>query len=228
MPALQPNILGRALLAGAVVLALSGAGAAVVRAAGETAGSEDAALVSSQPAPPAPGGQGKAEEARGQGKGRELHSESVVKKGDGTLETRITQFGTVESVSETSITVKSEDGFTLAYAIGADTRIRKQAAAAPDGTAPKDDAGKRVKPSAATAADLKQGDTVRIRGVKNGASITARTIIEGAGGKGQGLGQGKGRGMGLGQGKGLGHGQAKAGDRGQAKAGDRGQADDVP
>jgi hypothetical protein len=206
----------------------------VVRAAGETAGSEDSALVSSQPAPPAPGGQGNAEEARGQGKGRELHSESVVKKGDGTLETRITQAGTVESVSETSITVKSEDGFTLAYAIGADTRIRKQGAAAPDGTAPRDDAGKRVKPSAATAADLKQGDTVRIRGVKNGASITARTIIEGAGGKGQGLGHGKGLGQGKGLGHGKGHGHGKGLGHGQglghgkAKAEDRGPADDVP
>src|SRR5688500_6685263 len=218
MPALQPNSLGRALLAGAVVLALSGAGAAVVRAAGETAGSEDAAVVSSQPAPPAPGGQGKAEEAKGQGKGRELHSESVVKKGDGTLETRITQFGTVESVSETSITIKSEDGFTLAYAIVAETRSRKHASPAPDGTAPRDDAGKRVKPSAATAADLKQGDTVRIRGVKNGASITARTIVEGAGGKGKGLGQGKGlgHGKGLGQGRGLGHGKGLGQGRGQA------------
>ena len=235
MPVPQPKTLRRALLAGAVVLALCGAGPAMVRAAEETAGRGDAdpQLVASQPTatPPAPGDQGKAEKAKkGQGKARELHSESVVKKGDGSLETRITQFGTVESVSDTSITVKSEDGFTLAYAISADTKIRKRPAAAANGTAPQDgtppsegaapapqdDAGKRVKPSAATAADLKQGDTVRIRGIKNGTSISAMAIVEGAAAKGKGLGQGKG----AGQGKGLG--QSKAKGQGQ------GQADDAP
>jgi hypothetical protein len=128
----------------------------------------------------------------------------------------------VEAVSETSITVKSEDGFTLAYAISADTKIRKRPAAAANGTAPQDDAGKRAKPSAATAADLKQGDTVRIRGIKNGTSISARAIVEGAAAKGKALGQGKGAGEG--QGKGLGQGKAKGEGRGQGQ----GQADDAP
>ena len=238
MPVPQPKTLRRALFAGAVVLALCGAGPAMVRAADETAGrgEADPQLVASQPTatPPAPGDQGKSEQAKGQGKGRELHSESVVKKGDGSLETRISQFGTVESVSETSITVKSEDGFTLAYAISADTKIRKRPAAAANGTAPQDgtapsdnatppnsaapqdDAGKRAKPSAATAADLKQGDTVRIRGIKNGTSISATAIVEGAAAKGKALGQGKGAGQGQGQGKGLGQGKAKGEGRGQA------------
>ena len=109
MPVPQPKTLRRALFAGAVVLALCGAGPAMVRAADETAGrgEADPQLVASQPTatPPAPGDQGKSEQAKGQGKGRELHSEGVVKKADGSLETRITQFGTVEAVSETSITV---------------------------------------------------------------------------------------------------------------------------
>ncbi|MDR6557147.1 hypothetical protein J2809_001498 [Arthrobacter pascens] len=239
MPVPQPKTLRRALLAGAVVLALCGAGPAMVRAAEETAGRGDAdpQLVASQPTatPPAPGDQGKAEEAKkGQGKGRELHSESVVKKGDGSLETRITQFGTVESVSDTSITVKSEDGYTLAYAISADTKIRKRPAAAADGTppsegtapAPQDDAGKRVKPSAATAADLKQGDTVRIRGIKNGTSISATAIVEGAAAKGKGLGQGKGAGQAQGQGQG--QRQGKGLGQGKAKGEGQGQADDAP
>lgn len=248
MPVPQPKTLRRALFAGAVVLALCGAGPAMVRAADETAGrgEADPQLVASQPTatPPAPGDQGKSEQAKGQGKGRELHSESVVKKADGSLETRITQFGTVEAVSETSITVKSEDGFTLAYAISADTKIRKRPAAAANGTAPQDgtapsdsatppnsaapqdDAGKRAKPSAATAADLKQGDTVRIRGIKNGTSISATAIVEGAAAKGKALGQGKGAGQGQGQGKGLGQGKAKGEGRGQGQG--QGQADDAP
>lgn len=203
----------------------------MVWAAGEPVALQEAApLVSPQDAatPPASEGPGKSEKSQGQGKslGRQLRGESVVKKGDGSLETRITQFGTVESVSASSITVKSEDGFTQVYAINAETKIRKKPAAAADGTpkdgigpkdsiapkdssppsdgtAPNDDAGERGKPSAATAADLKQGDTVRIKGIRNGDTVTATAIRAGAGAKG--LGQGKG----LSQGKGLGHGKAK-------------------
>lgn len=223
MPVQQPKTLRRAVLAGAVVLALTGAGGAMVWAAGEPAALQEAApLVSPQDAatPPASEGPGKSEKSQGQGKslGRQLRGESVVKKGDGSLETRITQFGTVESVSASSITVKSEDGFTQVYAINAETKIRKKPAAAADGTpngnstapkdstAPNDDADERGKPSAATAADLQQGDTVRIKGIRNGDTVTATAIRAGAGANGKGLGQGKGlsKGKGLGHGKGLG------------------------
>ena len=236
MPGHHPNTLRRAVLAGAVVLALTGAGGAMVWAAGEPTALQDAALqdaapqlVSPQDAapPPASEGPGKSEKSQGQGKGRELRGESVVKKGDGSLKTRIIQFGTVESVSASSITVKSEDGFSQVYAITAETKISKQPAAAADarkdGTAPKDstppsddagerdDDGERVKPSAATAADLKQGDAVRIKGIRAGDTVTATMIRAGA--KGKGPSQSKG----LGQGKGLGHGKAKAEGRGQAE-----------
>jgi hypothetical protein len=243
MPVHHPNTLRRAVLAGVVVLALTGAGGAMVWAAGEPAALRDAALqdaapqlVSPQDAapPPASEGPGKSEKSQGQGKGRELRGESVVKKGDGSLKTRIIQFGTVESVSASSITVKSEDGFSQVYAITAETKIRKQPAAAADGTAPKDstarkdsiapkdstapsdDAGERddderVNPSAATAADLKPGDTVRIKGTRAGDTVTATMIRTGA--KGKGPGQGKG----FSQSKGLGHGKAKGEGRGQAE-----------
>jgi hypothetical protein len=270
MPDHHPNTLRRAVLAGAVVLALTGAGGAMVWAAGEPTALRDAALqdaapqlVSPQDAapPPASEGPGKSEKSQGQGKGRELRDESVVKKGDGSLKTRIIQFGTVESVSASSITVKSEDGFSQVYAITAETKIRKQPAPAADGpaakdsispkdsTAPKDsiapsdDAGERddderVNPSAATAADIKQGDTVRIKGVRAGDTVTATMIRTGAKGKGPGQGNGvaqsKGlaEGKGLSQSKGLGEGkglsQSKGLGHGKAKGEGQGQAEDVP
>lgn len=214
MPVKDPTKRRSLALAVAIVFVLSGTGVAVAWAASEPTQAGDAgpqvAGVSPSPSP-----SGKPDKA--QGKARELHSESVVKKADGSFEKRVTQIGTVESVSDKSITVKSEDGFSQEYVINAETRIRKvgkpsaDSTAPKDSPAPKDDAGKGLKPSAATAADLKQGDTVRIRGVRDGSAVTATQIIEGAGangkGLGKGLGQDKGLGKGLGRGKGQGQGQ---------------------
>jgi hypothetical protein len=130
-----------------------------------------------------------------------LHSESVVKKADGTFETHVSQRGTVESVSDSAITVKSEDGYSLTYAVNADTKVTKVPAVAPDSSQgtdssrETDDGGKRVKPSGGTIADIAAGATVRISGVKNGDQVTAERIAEGAGG-GPGLGMGRGHGKG--------------------------------
>ncbi len=177
-------------LAGGIVLALSGAGAAVVWAdAGQSAPSQ----TSTSPSTPAPATTDKAPgEGRGQAKNRgmALHSETVVKKADGGFETRLAQQGAIEAVSGSSITVKSEDGFSQAYAITADTRITRLAA---------------------TAADLKAGDRVRIAGVKDGSGATARQIVAGTPG-----GQGPGRGLGHGKGKHLGDGHWKDKAPGQA------------
>ncbi len=137
-----------------------------------------------------------------------LHGESVVKKGDGGFETRLTQQGVIEAVSSTSITVKSEDGFSQTYAINAGTKITKLPPPAADGTIPRDSAGKRLKPAAATAADLRTGEQVRITGVKDGSGITAGHIVAGAPGV-QGPGNGVGRGLGNGWGKHLGNGHWK-------------------
>ena len=126
-----------------------------------------------------------------------LHSESVVKQVDGTFETEVSQRGTVESVSDTSITVRSEDGYTQAYAINAETKIAQVPPAPADGAGAKDDGGKRVKPSGGTIADISAGDVVRISGAKNGDAVTAERIVEGAGG-GPGLGLGRGHGHGRG------------------------------
>lgn len=239
MPVKDPGKRRSTALAVAIVFALSGGGAAAAWAAGEPAaqardaGAQLAPSAVSPSPSPSPSPPGRPDKA--QGKARELHSESVVKKADGSLEKRVTQIGTVESVSDNAITVKSEDGFSQEYAISADTRIRKvpkPAAADPapkDSPAPKDDAGKRLKPSAATAADLKQGDTVRIMGVRDGSAVTATMIVDGAAngkGLGKGLGQSLGKGLGQGQGKGLGRDNGQGNGRGQGNGQGRDDAED--
>jgi hypothetical protein len=228
MPVKDPGKRRSTALAVAIVFALSGAGVAAAWAASEPAAQARDAAAQLAPSavspPPSPSPPGSPDKARA--KARELHSESVVKNADGSFEKRVTQIGTVESVSDKAITVKSEDGFSQEYAISADTRIRKvpkPAAADPapkDSPAPKDDAGKRLKPSAATAADLKQGDTVRIMGVQDGSAVTATIIVDGAAngkGLGKGLGQSLGKGLGQGQGKGLGRDNGQGNGRGQGR-----------
>jgi hypothetical protein len=203
----QPNKIRKAVLIGAIGVALTGAGVAVVSAAsGPPTPSPSTASPSATPGSPVP------DKGNGAAHGRRLHGESVVKKSDGSFETRVAQQGTVEAVSGSSITVKSEDGFSQDYVINADTKIVKLPEPVADGTAAKDDAGKRLRPSAATAADIKQGDTVRISGVRDGSSVTARNIVDGAAGakgNGLGLGHGLGRGHGLGHGRGMGNGNAQ-------------------
>ena len=193
----------KAALGGAVALALTGTGVVFAWAANEPP----------PPAPPSSSPPGKSGNAPGQNKvadqskapgqdkpdkaprPQHLHSESVVKKADGTLETEVSQRGTVESVSDTSITVRSEDGYAQAYAVNAETKIAQVPAAPVDGAAAKDDGGKRLKPSGGTIADIATGDVVRISGAKNGDTVTAQRIVEGAGGgPGPGLGRGHGHG----------------------------------
>ncbi|WP_226761400.1 hypothetical protein [Arthrobacter sp. SO3] len=144
-----------------------------------------------------------------------LHGEGMVKKDDGGFETRLTQQGAIESVSSASITVKSEDGFSQTYVLNAGTKVMKLPPPAADGTVQRDSAGKRLKPTAATAADLATGEQVRITGVKDGSGITAMHIVAGAQGV-PGPGNGVGTGLGNGVGKHLGHGHWKDQAAGQA------------
>lgn len=192
----EPLRIRKALLAGVVALALTGTGTAIAWAVTDT------------PSPSASGegnGQDKAKAAKPDKSQRpqHLHSESTVKKADGTFETVLTQHGTVEAVNETSVTVKSEDGFTQSYAINADTRIVKVPAPAADGLPATGDDGKRLKPSDVTIAEIAVGESVRVSGVRNGSDATARKLVEGAGsGKGLGLGKELGKGLGKGHGHG--------------------------
>lgn len=205
----QPRI-RKAFIAGAVALALSGTGAAI-------AWSADSPFPPSSPSQSAPGQSAPGQSAPGQEKKQDKpgkpdksakpgkpgnpdksqrpqlqHSESVVKNADGTFQTIVEQRGTVEAVSETSITVKSEDGFSRSYTVNAETRITKAPATGED--------GKLVRPGDGSIADISPGEAVRISGVKSGDQATAGRIAEGAGDV---------PGLGLGRGSGMGHGHAR-------------------
>lgn len=208
--------LRKAALAGAVALVLTGTGAAL---AWSDASTPSPSPSPSQSAPQAPGNSGKAPGQNKPGKAQRsqpLHGEEVVKNADGTFQTVLDQRGTVESVSGSAITVKSEDGFTQTYAVNGDTKITRIPPAAADGSGPtaspgmpaspgaKDDDGKRLKPIDGTIADIAAGDAVRIAGVKNGDNATAKRIVKGDG-DGPGMGLGRGAGHAPGHGRGLGH-----------------------
>src|SRR5207245_10029091 len=77
-----------------------------------------------------------------------MHGEFVVPKPGGGYQTVLTQLGTVESVSSSSITVKSEDGFSHTYTVNNDTLVY----AGDNGIA-----------------DVAHGDTVRVLAVGSAA-----------------------------------------------------------
>ncbi len=194
----EPLRIRKALLAGVVALALTGTGVAIAWSATDSP--------SPSPSESAPGKQDKKQDKAQ--RPQHLHSESVVKKADGTFETHLGQQGTVEAVSDTSVTVKSEDGYTQSYAVNADTKVIKFPAPAADGSPATGEDGKRLKPSEVAIAEIAKGESVRVSGVKSGDSVTADRIVEGAGtGPGLGLGKGLGKGPGKGLGKGHGHGK---------------------
>jgi hypothetical protein len=201
----QRTGLRNVVLAGSIVLALTGAGAAAVWAGTAPSGvpltvpTTSVTPLAGPTTPSTPPAEVPPGQAQKKNRAVPLHGESVVKSGDGVFETRLAQQGAIEAVSTSSITVKSEDGFSQVYAINAESKITKLPPPAADGTLPRDSAGKKLKPSAATAAELRAGEQVRITGVKDGSSITAGRIVAGVQGA-----QGPGKGWGLGLGKGLG------------------------
>jgi hypothetical protein len=180
----------KAMLAGAVALALSGTGVALAWSATGTP-SPSPSQTAPNPSQTAPGRQKAPDQQKAPGqqkaqRAQPLHGEGVVKQPDGTFQTVLEQRGTVQSVSDSAITVKSEDGFTQSYTVNADTKITK---------IPTGDDGTRSKPADGTIADIATGDTVRIAGVKDGDKATAKRIVEGAS-DGPGLGLGRGHGLG--------------------------------
>lgn len=74
---------------------------------------------------------------------------------------RVVQFqrGTVERVTATAITVRSRDGFVATYAVTADTKVRQQRQPAAIGT-------------------IAAQDRVRVVGVEDGKTVTAKRIVE--------------------------------------------------
>ena len=80
-----------------------------------------------------------------------LHGEFVVSQ-NGRYTTELTQTGVLTAVSDTSITAKSEDGFTQTYTLSPDSRANPV---------------------------LAIDDTVTIRATKANGAVTATTVTEG-------------------------------------------------
>lgn len=158
----------KVLLAGGIAVALTGGGTAAV-----WAGTQPSPSPSSSTASPGP--TTSADTKAAEGRGKAIHGEHVVKQQDGSYRTVVTQAGTIESVSDSEVTVKSEDGFTQRYAINAETRITKIPT---DLSQLRNGKGKPTMPSA-TVAELKAGDTVHASGIKDGTAVTATRIVSG-------------------------------------------------
>jgi hypothetical protein len=106
-----------------------------------------------------PGPRGRLGAGLGRGlSGNALHGEFVVKDKDGKIVTRVVQHGQVTAVSATSISLKSEDGFTGTYAVNGDTKVR-------------------VGGDNAAISGVKTGNEGWIVATKNGSSSTATVLV---------------------------------------------------
>jgi hypothetical protein len=103
------------------------------------------------------GGPGKGGGMGMRGAGMGIHGSFVAPKQGGGYQTIHTQRGVVTDVSTTSITVKSEDGYSKKYAVTADTVVN----------AKRDGIG-----------SIKVDDEVMIIGVENGDSVDAVQIMD--------------------------------------------------
>ncbi len=86
-----------------------------------------------------------------------IHGSFTVKGPKGAYETIDTQYGTAESVSSSSITVKSDDGFSQTYTVGSSTVVDA------------DSSG---------ILSVKVGDTVSIQGLVSGSTVTAERVLD--------------------------------------------------
>src|SRR5581483_10960889 len=97
----------------------------------------------------------------GFGKFGGLHGEFTVKKPDGSgYETVATQTGEVTAVSPSSITVKSEDGFSRTYSVDENTVVGSG----------RDGIG-----------SVKTGDTVHVAGLVDGGKASAAAVVDSTG-----------------------------------------------
>ena len=89
-----------------------------------------------------------------------LHAEATVQTKAG-VQTLVVQRGEVTAVNDTSVTVKSADGFSLTWTFGDKLRIAKRGA--PGGEADR--------------SQLKPGVTVGVAGLRDGSTTTARLVV---------------------------------------------------
>ena len=195
-PTAKPWTLKRGLVvAGAAVVLAAGAGLGVYALTSSTAAADGTAAAGTTPAGPggqgfAPGGtggQGSAPDGfagggmPGQGGAGSLsprgvdaglaaavHAEYVVLQGSAYV-TKAEQLGTVTEISQGSVTVKSSDGFTRSYALGADVVVGRQQQRRTQGGG---STGSQL-----GVADIVAGASVRIVAVKNGADYAAESVV---------------------------------------------------
>jgi len=96
----------------------------------------------------------------GIGGGRVLHSEATVKAPDGTTKVVVSQSGDITDITDSTITVKSTDGFEATYTIDKNSRIS-------------------LNGSDGAMSSLKKGDTVRVFGTKSGSTNHANAVMDG-------------------------------------------------
>ncbi|WAH99258.1 hypothetical protein [Arthrobacter sp. MMS18-M83] len=94
-----------------------------------------------------------------------IHSEYVVLQ-NGTYVTMVGQLGSVTDISASSMTVKSEDGFTRTYVLGTDVVVAEGVRQRGSGTSS----------TTLTLADVKSGSSVRVTAVKDSDKYTAQSI----------------------------------------------------
>ncbi|WP_173057458.1 hypothetical protein [Phytohabitans houttuyneae] len=169
--------LGLVVASGVLAMGLVGCGNAPAQQAGETAvevaaamGVEGQALAAlgldptpavspSAPADAAPDRTDRRErrKARVMLRKNVLHGEVVVQTKEGT-KTVAVQRGEVTEISDSSITVKSTDGYSATWSFATDLHVVRHA--------------KTVQPE-----EIKAGSRVGVAGAKNGATFVARLIV---------------------------------------------------
>ena len=137
---------GKKIAAGAVAVVIVAGGGAAIWAASSTSATTD----STAGAGGLRGGPG--------GLASALHGEYVSSDGNGGYVKKITQTGEVTALSATSLTAKSDDGFSKTYTI-----------------------------TSAQATGLATGDTVTVVATESGTTATATSVTDGAAGPGQGV-----------------------------------------
>ncbi|WP_422936063.1 hypothetical protein [Sinomonas sp. P47F7] len=150
----------RGLVVGAVVVGLAGVGGAAAWAANATNSPSPAPSASASAQP----GHHAGKPGAGQVGAETLHGQMTVKKADGTIETVFVQRGTVTDVSDTKVTIKSDDGFTQTYTLNSSTRFLSQA---------------EPKGAAIKSGDLAKGDTVMVRAVQSGSDYVVQQLTKG-------------------------------------------------
>jgi hypothetical protein len=146
-----------------VAVGIAGAGAGVVYAASGSTSDTTQGPGGMGGGPGGQGGQG----GPGGGAGQlmdALHGEYVVSDGSGNYTTELLQNGDVTAVSDSSVTVKSDDGYTHTYTIDSDTVVGN---------------------GSTDLSTIATGDEVTVIATESGDTATVDTISE-AGTTGQG------------------------------------------